>query len=500
MLTFRPVSRPPARARGASFLLAAALLCRCGKYEPQEPPAPGGDVVPAASASPSAAASPDAGAPHAGTQESAPTERVPDVYTPPRVIVDGQRRVYALTKNVWVVAEPAPTRSWIGFLWFGNSVPVREPEPRLGPGCKGAWYAIEPRGYVCVDEQRATLDPEHPVLRDLTALAPDLASPWPHRYGESLDLRRLKALPGELLPIPALSDGLVRFKRRSTVAWTREIVHDGRSFLLADDLWWVPKERVVAYPPVTFHGVHLGKDARLPLAFFRGRERPRFVRAASGELVPGAPPFARLSWVELSGRRATQQGDTYLETKSPGVFVRESDAVVPEPRQLTPWGTPLDADVDERAPSRGRRTWLEVSILGGWLLAYEDRTPVFATLVSAGVGGPQQPGRALLETSSTPTGSFKINGKFATATMVSRSEQINSAVPWAQTFSGPYALHSAYWHDDWGELKSGGCINVSPLDGRWLFYEFSEPRMPDNWHGMRWLPSLDPSTTLLIRR
>jgi L,D-transpeptidase-like protein len=482
-------------------VLVALALCGCGKYEPAEPGSSAARVVaPIPEARPEPAPT-DAGA--ASLATPAPTAAVvpidPDAYTPPRVIVDQSLRVYPLTKNVWVFPQAAAQKSWIGFLWFGTSVRVRDPEPRRGPGCRGAWYAIEPRGYVCVDDVRATLDPEHPVVQGLTPLAANLASPWPHRYGEALDLRRSPALASEPLAAPALSDGYDRFKARSTVAWTRESSHDGRTFLLADDLWWVPKERVVAYPPVTFHGVHLGQDAQLPLAFFRGHDRPRFVRAASGELVPGDKPFARLSWVELGGRRETWAGVTYLETKQAGVFVRESDAVLPELRETTPWGTPLDAD-DAAAPARGRRTWIELSILGGWLLAYEDRTPVFATLISAGSGGPPHPGRALLETASTPTGTFKINGKFATATMVSRSEQIHSAVPWAQNFSGPYALHAAYWHDDWGELKSGGCINVSPLDGRWLFYEFTEPRMPENWHGLRWLPSLEPSTTLIIRR
>lgn len=408
-------------------------------------------------------------------------------------------RVHALTKNVWIRPEPRSDASWIGFLWFGGSARLREPEPRPGPGCRGAWYAIEPRGHVCVDDVRATLDAEHPLVRGLTPLAPDLSSAWPHRYAESLDLTRLASLASTPLAAPALRDGQLHFKRRSTVAWTREVSDAGRSYLLADDLWWVPRERVRDYPRVTFHGVELGRTVALPLAFFRAHDRPRFVPSASGALVEQAPAFPRLSWVELSGRRVTEGDVTYLETKQPRVYVRERDAVLPELAAHTPWGTPLAAEDDSRAPARGRRTWIEISILGGWLIAYEDKKPVFTTLVSAGVGGPARTGRESLATSSTPTGTFKINGKLATATMVSRSGQINSAVPWAQNFSGPYALHAAYWHDAWGEPQSGGCINVSPLDGRWLFYEFSEPRMPEGWHGLRWLPELEPSTTLIIR-
>ncbi|MET0412416.1 MAG: L,D-transpeptidase [Polyangiaceae bacterium] len=423
---------------------------------------------------------------------------VPDRHVSARAAQQARPRVYALTKTVWIRPEPRSDASWIGFLWFGSSVPLAEPEPRAGPGCRGAWHAIEPRGFVCVDGARATLDPEHPLVRGLAPLAPDLTSPWPHRYAESLDLTRLAALASQPLAAPALRDGQSHFKRRSTVAWTREATENGRAYLLADDLWWVPRERVRDYPHVTFRGVHLGRDAVLPLAFFRAHDRPRFVRGPGGELGPSEPAFERLSWVELSGRSETHDGVRYLETKQIGVFVREHDAVLPELAEHTPWGTSL-SDTSNASVAAGRRTWIEVSILGGWLIAYEAGRPVFTTLVSPGLGGPAQPGRGLLAPSATPTGTFKINGKFATATMVSRSGQINAAVPWAHNFSGPYALHAAYWHDAWGEPQSGGCINVSPLDGRWLFYEFSQPRMPEHWHGLRWQPELEPSTTLVVK-
>ena len=469
---------------------------------------------------------------------------VPGAYQPPPVVVDGGPRVYALTRNVWVRPRASAKDSWIGFLWFGASVRVRIPEPVAGPGCAGSWYAIEPRGYVCVDGARATLDPDHPSVRGLSAYAPNLGSAWPHRYGESIDLERYRELPsprvqrgrewyyrghqalvararaGETLPtllgidlrdapetplaLPQVPRTLQmdseRLEARSTVAWTREQLHAGRSFLLSSDLKWVPKDRVKAYPPVTFKGVHLGQGARLPLAFFRGRDRPSYRRRDDGCFEVAERTFARLSWVELSGKRESCEGLTYLETHEPGSFVLEGDAVLPRLAPRTPWGTPLDATTDPEASTRGRQTWIEASILGGWLIAYEGRTPVFTTLIAAGRGGPPHADIEPIETASTPVGRFKITGKFATATMVAPNDLTHSEVPWAQNFSGPHALHAAYWHDGWGELKSGGCVNVSPIDGRWLYSEFTEPRVPEGWHGVRWLSEIEPATTLIIRR
>src|SRR5690606_12010553 len=71
---------------------------------------------------------------------------------PPRADVP---RVYAKSRNVWVRGRPTSKTLWIGFLWFGSSVPLKSTEPVAGYGCK-TWYAIEPKGYVCVDGERAT--------------------------------------------------------------------------------------------------------------------------------------------------------------------------------------------------------------------------------------------------------------------------------------------------------------------------------------------------------
>ncbi len=61
---------------------------------------------------------------------------------------------------------------------------------------------------------------------------------------------------------------------------------------------------------------------------------------------------------------------------------------------------------------------------------------MFTTLISPGRGGFAKPGEDPIEHALTPTGTFPISGKFATATMEAPGEFIHSDVPWTQNFAG----------------------------------------------------------------
>lgn len=517
---------PALPRRSLALPVAAAVFLACASREserehPREPAEQAASSVsPASSAAPPGSLAPAPAVPPAGRAE-------PEV-----------GRVYAKTRFVWIRPEPNEN-GWLGFLWFGGSVPLKDKEPKNGPGCT-SWYAIEPRGYVCVDGTRATLDPKDEELTRMLPYAPDVASPWPHRYAESRGVYRYSEIPAakeqrfrewdladhlarveeakrggkpheSLLGVdlsPATSPGFSlgrlpstiheprqRLTPLSTVAYSAEAAGEDRTWLLSADLLWVPKDRVVPYKKVTFAGVFLGKDAKLPLAFFRSKDRPKF-KLDGARLLESADHFARLGHVELTGNRREQDGVTYLETREAGIWVKKGDAVVPNPQEKTPWGAPVGG-ADTRDGPAGRRTWLEASVWDGWLVAYEGTRPVFATLIAPGRGGTPRRGVDPIETASTPVGVFPITGKFATATMVAPGEFIHSDVPWAQNFHGPHALHGAYWHDDWGDRKSGGCVNVSPIDGKWLF-EFTEPPIPEGWHGVRWRPNQEPATTFVV--
>ena len=313
---------------------------------------------------------------------------------------------------------------------------------------------------------------------------------------------RSLALP--TLPIPVFEDRR-ELKRRSTLAYNAESRFGERAFLLSGDYAWVPKDRVRPYPPIAFHGLEIKPDSP-PFAFVRKPSATKYRAVTDNHFEATGDAFPHLAQVTLSGRQQQSGRESYYETLEPNVWLQASDAVVPISQPRTPWGEALSPGAETkdtlaakaRAP-KGRATWVEVSIEGGWLLAYEGTRRVFATLISPGKGGVAKPDEDPIVRAATPTGVYPITGKFVTSTMEAPNDLIHSDVPYAQNLVGPYALHGAYWHDNWGNRQSGGCINLSPIDAKWLF-DFSEPKLPAGWHGVRWLPSEGPATIVVLHR
>jgi lipoprotein-anchoring transpeptidase ErfK/SrfK len=108
-------------------------------------------------------------------------------------------------------------------------------------------------------------------------------------------------------------------------------------------------------------------------------------------------------------------------------------------------------------------------------VAYEGDAPVFATLVSTGIG---RPGSAL----ATPEGVFRLRSKHLAATMdnLEHTEVVPYSyedIPLVQYFTERVALHAALWHQRFGHPASHGCVNLTPADAARLF-SFTSPHLP----------------------
>ncbi|MEM1414588.1 MAG: L,D-transpeptidase [Myxococcota bacterium] len=357
----------------------------------------------------------------------------------------------------------------VGWVRRGRRLPA---ESRRGSCRGGSWYAV-PGGFVCtgdgfhVGSREGALELDRQPVRE--------ADPLPYRYA----LVRRGAARFYRVPTDAEQAALATHLADPSAAPAPEVVHEvlnGDYFIALDERpeadpgeGWVRtlKGRVLAAADVTVQatpslvGARPDAGDRAPRAFAYGElERPLF-RIDDGEAreVGVAEKHARLVVAE----ERSVAGKTYVVDAEGRALLREHVRVA---RAI---------DRPERVPADVR--WVHVDLAEQTMVAYEGDQPVLMTLVSSGREG-----------YATVKGTFQVREKYLSTTMtgadpVDGPYEVDQ-VPWTQYFWQSYALHGAYWHDDFGVVRSHGCVNVAPHDARFLF-EFTKPELPDQWHGRR---------------
>ncbi len=453
---------------------------------------------------------------------------------------------------MWIQPSPSPGTGWLGYLSLGGSVRLYEGDVEKaktwGAGCD-IWYRVEPMGFVCGDKT-ITLDANDPEYVALKRDAADVTSPYPYSYGESIGSPRYEHLPtaaeqrhaewdwdaheaslqklragvasgdmtgvdpayvgldlapagdddiSDVLPFsPLVREARSHVTATSTVGFVRAFDHDGRTWLVTSDHAIMPKDRVRPYPRTAFHGIALEGDVALPIAFVRRKDAVLYKRDGD-DFTATDKTLPRLSWRMVEATRATGKSGSFVHLRAPEAD--GTDAWLKEDATLALAEASPDTPYQDDEKIDGKRTWVDISIYGGTLVAYEGATPVYATMIAPGRGGAPFPGKDPVSTASTPVGTFRVDGKFKTATMMSSfdSNIVHADVQYVQNFHGPHALHGAYWHDGWGELKSGGCVNLAPVDSRFLF-EWTEPHLPKDWYGLRSDAVFGSPTRVRVRR
>jgi len=132
---------------------------------------------------------------------------------------------------------------------------------------------------------------------------------------------------------------------------------------------------------------------------------------------------------------------------------------------------PIDeAELDPISPDTGDKQ-IRVDLNRQRLYAYEGRSEVFQARVSAGAEYFAEDGQG--GGSLTKPGTYPIWSKRVSRHMVGGTLEDGYDLPgvgWVTYFaSSGAAIHSTYWHNDFGRPKSHGCLNVSPDDAKWLF-------------------------------
>jgi hypothetical protein len=221
----------------------------------------------------------------------------------------------------------------------------------------------------------------------------------------------------------------------------------------------------------SFHGVELRDGVSLPIGWSRHDPVKKLRKTAAG-FEPTGEVWPPRTPVQLK-ERIEQDGRAYWSTREGDLFVAEVDLGIAQQAEKLPVALP-----------EGSR-WIEVRGAAGTLVAYDGLKPVYATLMSTGMGGVGYGDNALqVKNSTTPVGLYRIQSKERSATMSPEKGEPRefwiSDVPYTQYFRAPFAIHVAYWHEDFGMPKSAGCVNVSPEDGRWLF-SWTDPAAIPEW-------------------
>jgi len=461
---------------------------------------------------------------------------------PPRVGLDGTLhidsaaepasgpRIYAKTLRAWVFAAPSGAAAKLGYLRAGASSATTAKAAGFD-GCPGGWFQVEPEGFVCAGPT-ATTNAQDPAVIATLGTLPDISRRLPYIYGtvrkpgpiygrvpSPAELAQAEADLNERMSAWLAADGevgagyapqvwlggaepkltaadawqthasdpLPKFLRAANASASAVVDHmkpkvgyslletflsAGRRYGVTTDLTLVPIDRLRPIQGSSFHGVEIGKDVRLPFAFVRSPDAKYWEYDKRTKKFREGEAAEYRAAVHLTGKQQFFHGRLHFEVEG-GKWLSDQDASRVDPaRRMPAWG-------------KNGEKWLDVNVTKQTLVAYAGTEPVYATLVSSGEAGLDDPAHS----TATKRGIFRIHTKHLSTTMASDEvgeEYELRDVPYVQYFEDGYALHGAYWHDRFGVPKSHGCINLAPEDARRLFF-FTEPEVPEGWHG-RLLP------------
>jgi hypothetical protein len=233
-----------------------------------------------------------------------------------------------------------------------------------------------------------------------------------------------------------------------------------------------PSDRFWQTAGSKFKGVELGSDWKLPMGFVFGGNKSissYTIDSGSNGIKP-AKTYDHFAPIQLTGKEQDFHGTAYSETGD-GSWVKRSQI-----RSTSPGPLPADLKPNER--------WIDVNLTTQTVVAYEGDRAVYATLISSG-----KENKIKDKDHRTPVGEWRIREKHITTTMDGDGTAAGDLpysiedVPYVMYFYRSYALHGAFWHANFGTQMSHGCVNLSPLDAKYLFF-FADPPLPKGWHGV----------------
>jgi hypothetical protein len=215
-----------------------------------------------------------------------------------------------------------------------------------------------------------------------------------------------------------------------------------------------PVENVLNQPPASLPSAGMFGDISVPFIDARASASPR--AAISYRLYYSSIFLARKLETGSDGKPWYQlQSENQKTLWIPAETLR----IIP-PEDISP----LSPQVENKR--------LVVDLTAQTITALENDVEVFRTRVASGReffaddGNDQRQGL-------TDLGSYPIWSKRISRHMIGGTADHGYDLPgvgWVCYFTGAgAAIHSTYWHNDYGQPRSSGCLNCSPTAARWLF-------------------------------
>ncbi len=137
----------------------------------------------------------------------------------------------------------------------------------------------------------------------------------------------------------------------------------------------------------------------------------------------------------------------------------------------------------------GAEKWIEISLDEQKVRAWEGNRQVMEFSISSGKWAP------------TPKGTFNIWYKTRYQSMIGGSKTLGTYynlpnVPSNMFFYQGYALHGAYWHNNFGQPMSHGCVN-EPLANAAEIFNWAGPVVPEGQNVVRASPE-NPGTRVYV--
>ncbi|MEW5872598.1 MAG: L,D-transpeptidase [Chloroflexota bacterium] len=125
--------------------------------------------------------------------------------------------------------------------------------------------------------------------------------------------------------------------------------------------------------------------------------------------------------------------------------------------------TPIHAEVMDKR--------IEVDISHQILSCYENNAEIYFCRVSTGAKFDMYGN--IVDKWITPVGQHRVTRKYISLQMSGGTTGAGYDLPgiaWTSIFAtGGVAIHSTFWHNNYGDPVSHGCVNASPEDAKWIF-------------------------------